>query len=217
MKTLDGGTGLVSRAATAVREAIASGELIPGSLYSVNQVATQLGISRTPVREAILGLADSGLVQVARNRGFRVVVPDGKQLYDILDLRLMVEVPAARRAVESANPGLTSRLESELQAMLLAASVDDETAFVQHDRGFHTAILEAAGNGVLISVVAGLRDGILSLGASTAGQTRSLRAIADEHAPLLLAVRARDPDAAEAAMRTHLEHTRDLLLQQHLL
>lgn len=214
MRTLDESTSLVGQAAAALREAISSGELVAGSLYSVNQVATQLGISRTPVREAILGLADGGLVQIERNRGFRVVVPDNQHVRDILDLRLMLEPPAARRAVDGGSAALARRLEAELDAMLLAARDDDETAFMRHDRGFHAAILQGTGNQLLVSVVAGLRDGILSLGASTAGRSRSLRDIAEEHRPLLDAVWAANPAAAEIAMRDHLEHTRDLLLGQ---
>jgi DNA-binding GntR family transcriptional regulator len=214
VKTLGEATGLVSRAASALREAISLGELAPGSLYSVNQVATELGISRTPVREAILGLADVGLVQIERNRGFRVVVPDHKHVKDILELRLLLEVPAARLAVLAGSELLTRQLAAEFDAMLLAARDNDEVGFMRHDRGFHAAILQGTGNQLLVSVVAGLRDGILSLGASTAGRSRSLRDIAVEHLPLLDAVRAGDPAAAEAALRDHLEHTRDLLLSQ---
>jgi DNA-binding GntR family transcriptional regulator len=214
MRALKEGAGLVSRAAAAVREAITSGELSAGPLYSVNQIATQLAISRTPVREAVLRLSDAGVVQIERNRGFRVIAPNMQHIREIMEIRLLLEVPATRQAVASRSAGLADRLDIQLLAMHHAASVGDESAFVHHDRLFHTALLDAAGNGQLSAVVDGLRDRTLALGASTAGRSRTFLAIVDEHQPLLDAVRAGDAEAAAAAMREHLEHTRDLLLAQ---
>ena len=83
MRSLDAGAGLVQRVTVASREAIASGELAAGPLYSVNQVAAEVGVSRTPVREAVLGLADAGLVRIERNRGFRVVAPNAEHIAEI--------------------------------------------------------------------------------------------------------------------------------------
>jgi DNA-binding GntR family transcriptional regulator len=214
VRSLGGRASLVEQASASVRAAILSGEMIAGRLYSVNDVAGQLGVSRTPVREAVLGLADAGLVRVERNRGFRVVRPDAGYLRNVMDLRLLLEVPATRQAAESASTDLADELDNELRDMRRAAKDGDEPELVVHDRAFHEAILTAAGNPLLTATVRGLRDSISSVGASTAGRSRSLRAIADEHRPLAIAIRASDGIAAAAAMRHHLSHTRDLLITQ---
>ena len=198
----------------ALRRAILTGELRAGELYSVSALAAELGVSRTPTREAVLALAEAGLVTVARNRGFRVVRPSADQIADIFAVRLLLEVPAAGAVARLADPALLRALNAELAGMRAAARVRDEPSFVLADRAFHDLVLGAAGNPVLAAVVAGLREGIVSLGSSTAGRSRSLRAIADEHVPIRVALAAGDAAGAERAMHEHLTRTRDLLVAQ---
>jgi DNA-binding GntR family transcriptional regulator len=206
---------LTRQVVDAVREAILAGELEPGRLYSVVQLAEQLEVSRTPVREAMLGLADAGLVRVERNRGFRVVRPDAAHLADVFDARLLLEVPAAERAAGTADAAaLAAVLGTELAAMRRAARRGDAPLLRRHDLAFHDALLRSAGNPVVADLVAGLRDTITTVGASTAGRSRTLRDIAEEHAPVLAAVERCDGAAAAAATRAHLVHTRDLLVSR---
>src|SRR6478672_598431 len=86
----------------AVRAGITAGELVPDETYSVYQLADLLDVSRSPVREALVRLAEAGLVQINRNRGFRVVIPQARDIEEIIDIRLALEPAAARRAAEHA-------------------------------------------------------------------------------------------------------------------
>lgn len=214
LRRITGTTNLNRQVAEALREAIHTGELRPGELYSVSRLAETLGVSRTPVREALLTLADTGLVRIERNRGFRVVRRDPRHIAEVFHLRLLLEVPAARLAAAAVTPELLEELEAELTAMREAAADHDEPRFMRHDRRFHALILQAAGNSLLTGTVAALRDTITTVGASTADQTRSLADIAAEHAPVLDALRAADPEAAARAMRHHIAHTGELLVAQ---
>jgi DNA-binding GntR family transcriptional regulator len=214
MRPLTGTASLTVQVAGAIRDAIRAGELRPDELYSVAGLAEQLGVSRTPVREALLGLTDSGLVRIERNRGFRVVRRDARYLAEVFHLRLLLEVPAAARAAARFDGTLIKRMRRELAGMRAAAASKDETVFVRHDRAFHDAVLAASGNRLLGTVVAGLRDSIIRAGASTMGRSRPLRAVADEHVPILDAIIAADPDSAAGAMRAHLRHTAELLIAQ---
>lgn len=214
MKAVGAPPQLTAAVAETLRTAILTGELRTGELYSVSGLAGHLGVSRTPIREAVLGLVDAGLVTVQRNRGFRVVRPSADRIADIFAVRLLLEVPAAGAAAGPADRTLIRGLNAELAAMRAASRAKDEPAFVLADRAFHDLVLTAAGNAVLASVVAGLRAGIVSLGVSTAGRSRSLRAIADEHVPIRAALAAGDAAAAERAMREHLTRTRDLMIAQ---
>ncbi|WP_119727029.1 GntR family transcriptional regulator [Thermomonospora amylolytica] len=214
MRQITGTTNLNRQVAEALREAIHTGELRPGELYSVTRLAETLGISRTPVREALLTLADTGLVRIERNRGFRVVRRNPRHIAEVFHLRLLLEVPATRLAATAVTPDLLNALQSELTAMQDAAQAHDEPRFMHHDRRFHALILETAGNSLLTNTVATLRDTITTVGASTADQTRSLADIAAEHAPILRALEAADREAAAQAMHHHITHTGELLVAQ---
>jgi DNA-binding GntR family transcriptional regulator len=198
----------------ALRRAVVSGELLPGSLHSVQALATQLGVSRTPVREALIKLAQHGMVKFERNRGVRILQTSVHDLEEILALRLLLEVPATHRAVENENPELIAALKAELAEMEAAAAADDEVTMMRHDRRFHELINEASGNNRLATYVDSLRDLVLTRGVSTVGRSRDLPEIVAEHTAVVEAIEAGDPDAAAAAMKEHLVNTGRLLLAQ---
>ncbi|HWV25625.1 MAG TPA: GntR family transcriptional regulator [Aeromicrobium sp.] len=195
-----------------LRRRILTGALAPGTGHSIYRLADELGVSRTPVREAVVRLADLGLVTIERNRGITIRGVRAEDVRDVFELRLMLEVPAAAAAASATDDDLATRLEQALDAMRRAAVDADEPTFMRHDRLLHAALGEALGNARLAREVDRLRDSIQVRGVSTAGTTRSLREIADEHAPIVEAVVAGDPTRAAAAMRDHLLHTATLLL-----
>ena len=196
----------------AVLAAIADGSLEPGGRYSVAQLAEQLGVSRTPVREALLVLEREGRVKFERNRGVRILEITAADVAEVFELRLLLEVPAAAKACGIVDTGA---LEAELDAMGERSRADDEPGFMDHDERFHELILRAAGNHRLAAIVAGLRDTVRGRGASTVGRARSLEEIQAEHGAILDALRAGDADRAGAAMRYHLRRTGDLLARQY--
>lgn len=200
----------------AIREAILHGELAPGHLYSVAELAESFGISRTPVREALIELASRGMVRFERNRGVRVVEWNNTNLAEIFDLRMMIEVPATRRAVENVPPEVIKQLRRCLDDMHRAGenNATSDPQFWVLDRLFHRLILEGAGNSRLVEYIEGLRDLILLRDATTAGRSRSREDIAREHEEILAAVEAGDADAAAAAMESHLLQTLELLRAQ---
>lgn len=202
---------LADAVAVAVREAIAAGELIEGTTYSVYQLAELLGVSRSPVREALLRLADAGLVQIARNRGFRVVLPTRHDVEEIFEIRLALEPAACRRAAGYADDETRRGITAHLDAMRTAADSDDPESFWPADRALHDALLRAAGNGRAAVIVDQLRAATALLGPPTTATGRTLMEIHAEHAPVVAAVVSNDPELAERAMRTHLETTAALL------
>lgn len=214
MKVIAGSVSLTDQAVDAVREAIQAGELRPGELYSVYQLAERLQISRTPVREALLRLAEARMIQFERNRGFRVLRRDAREIAEIFQLRLFLEVPAAQTAAGRADEPLLAALRAELGEMRTAAADHEEARFMSHDRRFHDLVLAGAGNDMLVGIVRGLRESLTTLGATTVDTSRSLRDVADEHQPILDALAARSPERAGAAVRSHLAHTARLLLAQ---
>ncbi len=211
---LESVVSLTDQVVEKVRNGILRGDLQAGRLYSTYQLADQIGISRSPVREALLRLAEIGMVKLERNRGFRVVVPGARDIAEVFHLRLLLEAPAAARAARDAGPDVIASLHAELRQMTAAAAEQDETRFMRHDKQLHGLILAAAGNERLAAYVGHLRDLTRLLGASTVGRSRTLVDIAAEHEPIIDALASRDPGAAEAAMWSHVQHTGWLLLGQ---
>jgi DNA-binding GntR family transcriptional regulator len=205
---------LMNKVGDALHSAILSGELVAGQLYSVQDLAEVLGVSRTPVREALIRLASKGMVRFERNRGVRVLQSTPQDLEEVFELRLLLEVPAARLAVARMQAADVAELRKCLDEMNGAAESGDERSLVQHDRRFHAVILEAAGNHRLAVFVDSLRDLVLTRGVSTAGTSRTLRDIANEHVPILEKIEARDADGVAGAMHSHVLHTAQLLITQ---
>jgi DNA-binding GntR family transcriptional regulator len=208
---------LADRTIEAVRAAIHSGILVPGELYSAYWLAEELGISRSPARDALLRLAETGLVKFERNRGFRVVLPTPQDIAEIFSIRLALEVPAARRASVKSDIRDRRNLRQQYVAMEIAAAANDEAMFTRHDQKFHALLLDIAGNNRTKSIVNNLRDATRLVGASTVGLDRSLPEVLVDHLPILEAFEAQDPDASAHAMEQHLQATGRLLLQRALL
>src|SRR6476620_2281852 len=122
-----GASSLADAVVDAVRAGITAGELLPDETYSVYQLAALLEVSRSPVREALLRLAEAGLVQINRNRGFQVVIPRARDITAIFDIRLALEPAAARRAAELAADDEHAAIRAAFEG--LGAAVHDEDRF----------------------------------------------------------------------------------------
>jgi len=202
------------RVLASLRESILSGEFPAGSLHSIYRLADLLEVSRTPVREAVLRLADLGLVTIERNRGVRIRGVSVTDVRSVFELRLMIEVPATAYAAAYATDEDVRLLEAELDGMRDAAAAGDETAFTVHDRALHEMIGAVLGNQRAQHEVAALRDSIQTRGASTLHRSRGMPEILDEHVPIVTAIAARDAVAAARHMEEHLVSTATLLMAQ---
>ncbi len=191
-----------------LRAAILGGDLSPGSIHSAASLAERLGVSPTPVREAMLELASSGLVEVLPNRGFRVTTVDHRDLDEVCQLRMMLELPALALAAERATDADLDRLEEPLRQLETAARKRDVPAFLVADREFHLSLLELSGNHRLVEIIAGLRYQTRIVGLKPLAELDALRSSAAEHRPILEALRAGDLTEAQRLLTAHLDHTR---------
>lgn len=204
----------MEHAIEAVRTAIDDGRMRPGVKYSVYKLAELLGISRTPVREALLRLEEVGLVKFEARQGFSILLPQPKEIAEIFAVRLALELPAVRKVAAAADPAVARALVEQRQRMRAAAADGTEEEFARRDFGLHDLILEAAGNARSRAIVKSLRETTRLLGASTADKIRTLSDIDSEHSPIVDAIIAANPPLAEAAMRSHLVNTGRLLVAE---
>jgi DNA-binding GntR family transcriptional regulator len=202
------GLNLREKVVAALRGALVAGEMRPGVVYSAPMLAQQLGVSATPVREAMLDLAKEGLVEVARNKGFRVTELSDRDLDELTEIRALIEVPTVRRVVELATAADLHRLRPVAAAIETAAVAGDLVGYVNADRRFHLDLLGIAGNAHLVSVVADLRSRARLYGLRALADRGVLLDSAREHVTLLDLIGAGDADAAAALMARHLDHVR---------
>ena len=197
-------------ALAALRAAILTGELEPDSIHSTTTLAESLGVSPTPVREAMLELARQGLVEPLPNRGFRIVAAYEKDLDEIRDLRLMLEVPALALVIEHASDADLKALLRHVDEIGRAAEKRDLQTFLTADRDFHLGLLALGENERLVRIVGELRDQTRIMGLGALASTGALEASGPEHSAILDSVLARDVGAAQRHMVDHINHTRGI-------
>jgi len=199
---------LREQAHTALRGWIVTGEILAGEIYTIGGIAGRLGVSATPVREAVLDLANEGLVEVVRNRGFRVPVLSAKDLDDLSELRLLLEVPSVVSVINKLTPDDLSDLRNRAQRTISAGKAKDLNRFLEEDRRFHTRLLEAVPNRRLADMVVRLRDQTRLYGFPRLAQAGQLLGSAQEHAEIVEALASGDETAARLLVNRHLRHIR---------
>lgn len=165
------------------------------------------------MREALIDLSSRGMVRFERNHGVRILQTSLHDLDEIFEIRLLLEVPAARRAVERLDESGVRLLKTAFEAMEKAAAAGDEQRMWKRDRSFHHTLLTLSGNRRLADYVDSLRDMVLMRGATTtAGRTRTLMQIVDEHRDILDCIIKKDAAGAANALQGHIKHTAELLI-----
>jgi DNA-binding GntR family transcriptional regulator len=201
---------LREQAVDQLRSRILTGDIGAGRMYSVSALATELGASATPIREALQQLTQEGLVEIRRNRGFFVPVLGERDLDELYELRTMLEVPAMRRLAATFDGSASGEWRALAGTATELARQGDAADFVVADGRFHLGLLGLVGNRRLVETVGRLRDQARMYGLARLGATGVLTRSAAEHFELLDALE--DHDSAEAArvMKRHLGHTRGI-------
>lgn len=193
---------LRDQVANALRAALTAGELRPGVVYSAPTLAAELGVSATPVREAMLDLAKEGLVEAVRNKGFRITEITDKDLDEYTEIRELIEAPTIARATVVATAEQLEALRPQALEIVEAARGHDLIGYLEADRRFHLGLLALAGNNHLVEVVSDLRKRSRLYGLNRLDSTGRLVDSAEEHIELLdlmLALRRRGCRGVHAA------------------
>jgi DNA-binding GntR family transcriptional regulator len=198
------GRSFSDQAERALRDQILHGAFAPGSRLNEVEIATDLGVSRGPVREAMQRLARDGLVVLQPHRGAFVRRLTLAEVSNLFEVRITLESKVAALAAERLTPAQQSQLE-QLRADMAAEdeNVDPDAQF-QGTHDIHALLAAASDNEALAAHVATVNRELLLL-RTQSGQTQDrAHAAIDEHAELIAAVLSRDPHAAATAMEQHL-------------
>ncbi|WP_433145864.1 GntR family transcriptional regulator [Actinomadura nitritigenes] len=189
----------------AVRRMILSGEAAAGSRLGEAELAETLGLSRTPVREALQRLGADGLVEVLPHRGARVVQWTRRDLEEIFELRSLLEPYAAARAARLA-PGedVLADLLGQCDAMEAAVAAGDLPRVARLNSLFHAAVIDASRNRRLPAMLTSVMHAPLIVGTFRRYDAGEMARSMNHHRELVAAMAAGDPDWAESVMRAHI-------------
>ncbi|WP_443049136.1 GntR family transcriptional regulator [Streptomyces sp. NBC_00316] len=199
------------RVYTHIKQAVLERRYEGGTLLTEGDLAEVVGVSRTPVREALLRLEVEGLIKLYPKKGALVLAVSAQEISDVVETRLLVEEFAARKAVP-ASAKLIARLEELLEEQRRQVQAGDLAAVSVADRCFHAEIVRHAGNDILSRLYDQLRDRQLRMGVAVMeAHPGRIAANIAEHGELLEAIRAGDADGAAQVVRRHVSRVKVLV------
>ena len=206
------GHGSITEVVTdALREAIVSGALTPGTRLREAQLAETWAVSRTPVRDALMRIADEGLTIRSANRGSVVATVTPDEIFGVYDVRAALEGLAARTAAARRPPGLVDelvRIHSRFQA-----ARGDSVRLAATNLEFHRAIRRAAGHAYLDRFLGQLENAVRRFGPSTFATQGRPDAAELEHQAIIDAIAVGDEDEAEASAVEHMRHAQRVRME----
>lgn len=211
LMTAEPTTNLREQILAHVRAEIISGRSKPGTVFTVPTLSTELGVSTTPAREALLELARDGLVTPMRNRGFRVEAMSVAAMENLFEMRVLLESHAL---VAVAKAGL----EDERELMRLADAVGvaveagDMTGYLTTDRAFHHALVARANNPLLTRMVMQLRDDMRLYGIDSPEGRKRQKVSVKEHFQMIELAKKGDTDGIARLITLHIVSWKPLFM-----
>jgi len=187
----------------AIEEEIVMGRLPPGSRIDDTALAVRFGVSRTPIREALIQLASSGLVEIRRRRGALVSEIDPKRLYEMFEVMAELEAMCARRAARRSTEAQQRALLSALELTRKAGETRDIDAYFHENEGFHQAIYAASQNAFLIEQTLSLQRRLRPYRRLQLRVRDRMTSSEAEHEAIAAAIIAGDADLAAERIRGH--------------
>jgi DNA-binding GntR family transcriptional regulator len=204
---------LGSQAYQELKRIILEGRVSPGKKLNEGELAKALGISRTPVREAINRLEKEGLVEIFPQRGAFVVQSTERDIFELFLIRENLEGLAARLASARIAESSLARLEACIQGFQEPFNEKDIQRYAREDFKFHQSIVLLSDARRLIQLVSSLHDHIRIFRLTTRGMSDRMKSSLVEHQCIIEALRKRNPEEAEQRMRRHIRRVREGVME----
>ncbi|HEX7712937.1 MAG TPA: GntR family transcriptional regulator [Bacillota bacterium] len=196
-----------------LREAIIQGKLGPGERLMEIQLAEEMGVSRTPVREAIRKLELEGLVVMIPRKGAYVAGLSLKDIADVFEIRRALEGLAAELASERATDEELEQMERYLVKISEEIEVGDVDKVVETDTGFHSLLYKASRNERLTQIISNLREQIQRSRTTSLSYPGRMKIAVEEHRKIVEAVSARDGELARKLAHEHIQNAENTLMR----
>ncbi|WAJ28958.1 GntR family transcriptional regulator [Antarcticirhabdus aurantiaca] len=187
-----------------LRRAIVSLDLPPGTRLSEQEIALRYGVSRQPVREALIALARTRLVEILPQRGTVVVKFSARKMMEARFVREAVECAVVRRAAQAFAPQSRERIADLLVMQEMVAARGDHASFQRYDEMFHVELTEGAGFGLAWESIRDIKAHMDRVCHLTLPGAEAMIPLIEQHKAIMAAIDAGDAEAAEGAMRHHL-------------
>jgi len=196
-----------------LRDSILVGQLRGGEVYNEMSLAKELGISRTPVREALLELSAQDLVTFLPRKGVLIKHYNQRDVEEIFEIRRIIELAAIEKVAKALPAVDFSGIEKALSQQRRAARKKDYIVFLKADRKFHTIYFELTRNRRLVAMMGNIRDMIQAMGIEGLSKTGRAETVIQEHEQVFEALRQGNIDKAKTAMRYHLDRSEEVVLE----
>ncbi len=196
-----------------LREAILSGELKPGERLMENQLAEKIGVSRTPIREAIRKLELEGLVEMVPRKGAQVASMSKKDIQNVLEVRAALEQLAVRLACRSMTQDMLIKLKEINAKFTEAVNVQNIQKLAEYDVEFHDVIFTIANNDKLTQIINNLRQHIYRYRLLYLNDKVYLKTIKQEHDDIVAALEKGDEALAEKLIVRHISNQEEAVLK----
>lgn len=197
----------------ALKEAIVNGKLKPGERLMEQQVAEELGVSRTPVREAIRKLEIEGFVIIIPRKGAYVSDISLKDIVQVFEVRAAMEALAAGLAAQRIADEQLEKLERKLVEVKNAVDSSDLDNIIQFDTDFHEIIYEASRNDRLVQILNNLREQIQRYRTASLASPGRLKDTLKEHQELVEAISTRNVALAQKLAKEHIENAENTIIE----
>lgn len=204
---------LLSLAYEKIKSLLVGGELKQDTIYSANHFAEMLGVSRTPVREALLQLTAENLLISVQGRGFRIREFTAKEIRDFFETRLMIETYVIGHLAEGIGTEDIQALDLSLGQMFQSAESKNSYGFLEADKAFHMNLIHRYENLLLVSIMENIRNLISILGRKALAIPGRTGEVVEEHQRVLNGLKKKDAGGAAAAMRDHLKTTEKYIVE----
>jgi len=210
LSSVDPSPSMLEIAFQAIKQAIMRKEFLPGSIYSEQAVAKEMGMSKTPVHQALLDLENKGFLTILPRKGFKVNNLSARNIRDMFELRRALE----RVVVLKVTPKLTAVIMRDLEKIIKdIAQTRDPVDFQKHDRAFHRYLASLSENTYIINALNTVWDLSDWVGARILSGWAGYREVADEHSAVYEFLAVGAAEKAAAAMERHLTGTESRFLE----
>lgn len=205
---------LSEQAYNQIKDAICQGSVAPGDILSENQIAKQLGMSRTPVREALRALASEGFVEIRNGIGAYVKPLSSKDMEDLYEVRCLLEMQAIKTSIYRISNDEIDDLTRRFQAIYDACEQGDSPAqgeFSELDWELHSLLVDRCTNNYIKEIVAGNNSNLRRYQSLSVNVLGDVHESARQHLEILRVLRSRDLDKLEEVLHAHLMWSANLL------
>ncbi len=212
LKNLTVPPSLKELAFQAIKSAILTQKLLPGQIYNEQKLAKELGISKTPVREALLDLSHKGFVTFIQRRGIQVNILTKKETQDLYEARRALETAIIRTVIQKLTDEDLKQLEAIYEKGKEALETDDRLGYMRSDREFHLFLANLTENHYMIASIEEIRDLLDWMAFNALARPERMSEAQDEHGRIVMKLKERDIDGAESCVEEHIQLTMQKVL-----